>query len=336
MIWLLLLLTTPAFAQTDLSAIKGLESKLPSFNDYKQSDDEIEIQRKDNKYQPPQKIISLEEIKQSGTQMGAINPGVPIQKLSDFKSVKVTKSMYVKFFNLEDEQGFKYVQNNDGSVTWRILSRYVEPIKEELSLYVPPTQYTPAPDNIVRAEYDKKLTIPPEISFYTGIVQGNYIKDLFNDNKAGSGLSNQYGIHFFTQWKLPIKAGGVFHYEKASYRLDNGGQVLYSSPSIGPQFKTKDFEIFGHPIRFQTQFRVSPFARATGKTAAGETTFKFNSADLLASIERPIKNRFGEFVLGFYTQTQWLNIKDQSTNVQVDSTNATNRSFGLSFAQVFE
>ncbi len=278
----------------------------------------------------------MDEIKNSGTQMGAVQGGVPFRDLKTNKNFTVSRRMFVRYFNQEDEHGFKYVQNKDGTITWRVLSRYVEPIKEELALYVPPLRYTPAPENIVRAEYDKKLSIPPEVSFYTGVVQGDFMKDLFNDNKAKSGLSNQYGLHFFTQWKLPIKAGGVLHYEKASYRLDNGGQVLYQAPSLGPQFKTKEFEIFGQPIRFQTQFRFSPFAKAAAETIAGKVIYRFNSADLLTSIERPIKNRFGEFVLGFYFQSQWLNLKDQSQAVNVKATNETNKSFGLSLAQVFE
>lgn len=336
MIWLFLLLTTPAFAQMDLSAINELDEELPNYTNNKQSDEEIEIQRQSRRFRPPNRIILLDEIKNSGTQMGAVQAGVPFRDLKTNKNFTLTKRIFVRYFNQEDEYGFKYVQNKNGTVTWRVQSRYVEPIKEELALYVPPVRYTPAPENIIRAEYDKKLNIPPEVSFYAGVVQGDFMKDLYNDNKAKSGLSNQYGLHFFTQWKLPIKAGGVLHYEKASYRLDNGGQVLYQAPSIGPQFKTKEFEIFGNPIRFQTQFRFSPFARASAETVAGKVIYRFNSADLLTSVERPIKNRFGEFVLGFYFQSQWLNLKEQSKFVNVKATNETNKSFGLSLSQVFE
>jgi hypothetical protein len=336
MIWLVFFLLTPAFAQTDLSAINQLDEELPNFSSIKQSDEEVQMLRQSRRFRPPKRIVSLEKIKGSGTQMGAIQPGVSVRDLKTNKNFTISKPMFVRYFNQEDEHGFKYVQNKDGSVTWRLHSRYVEPIKEEIALNVYPLRYTPAPTNILRAEYDKKLKIPPEVSFYAGLVQGDFMKDLYNDNKAKSGLSNQYGLHFFTGWKLPIKAGAVLHYEKASYRLDNGGQVLYQAPSFGPQFKTKEFEIFGEPIRFQTQFRFSPFARASAETVAGRVIYRFNSADLLTSIERPIKNRFGEFVLGFYFQSQWLNLKEQSKFVNVRATNETNKSFGLSLSQVFE
>jgi len=335
MIWLLLLLSMPAFSQVDLSAIQELDDELPNYQNYKQSDEEIEFQRQNRRYRPPHRIITQEEIFKSGTQQGAIQKGAKLTDLETNKSFRVTKPIYVEYYNLEDENGFKYVLNKSGIVKWRIPSELVEPIKQELDLYVPPHKYTPAPENIVRTEYDKKLSIPPEVSFYTGVVQGDFMKDLFNDNKAKSGISNQYGIHFFTNWKLPVKAGAVLHYEKSSYNLDNGGQVIYSAPSFGPQFKTRDFEILGNPLRLQAQFRVSPLATARADTVNGVVNVKFNSADLLVSLERPIENRFGQFVLGLYSQTQWLNLREQPA-VKVKASNETNKSIGISFAQVFQ
>ncbi|MFP5385910.1 MAG: hypothetical protein ACLGHN_07505 [Bacteriovoracia bacterium] len=336
MIWFLPLLITTAYAQVDLSAIKELDEELPEFQGYSMSGEDVDYQRQNRRFLPPKRVISLDEIKDSGVSYGAIKESATLSHIPDNKLYQTSRMIYVKYFNKEDEQGFKYLREVDGEVKWKIRGEAVEPLKEELTLYVPPHRYTPAPDNIVRAEYDKKLSIPPEASFYAGFVQGDYMSDLLNDNAARSGISNQFGLHFFTQWKLPIKAGGVLHYEKASYELSSGGQILYSSFSFGPQFKTREFDIAGHPLRFQTQFRVSPLSRASAETTAGSVTFKFNSADLLVSVERPIKNRYGEFVLGLYLQSQWLNLKDQTAPVQVEASNETNKSFGLSFAQVFE
>lgn len=329
--WMLLLFTPVAFAQTqvELKAIQDLNEELPTFSDQRFSE-ETTVDRRSGKYRPPKQIVSMEKILASGTQMGAVTNGVPVRNLQENKDYILSRRTFVRYFNLEDENGFKYIQNKNGTVTWRILSNYVEPIKEELAMYEPPLKYTPAPGNIVRAEYDKKLSVPPEVSFYAGTAQGDYMADLFDDSEASSGVTTQYGLHFFTQWKLPVKAGAVFHYEQTSY---NGGKIKYSSPSLGPQFKTKEFEILGQPLRFQTQFRVSSLAKAL---AEGNVTYKFNSADLLSSIERPIKNSLGEFVVGVFYQAQWLNLKDQSGTVRLKASNETNKSIGLSLAQVFE
>jgi hypothetical protein len=335
MVWLFLLLSLPALAETDLSSIQKLDKELPNYSEKKQSDDELDFQRSRRRFTPPTRTISFDEIKKSPVLFGSINQRATLIDIETNTSRRVHKLMYVKYFGQEDESGYKYLQNKNGSITWKVLSRHVEPIKEEVSLYEPPI-FAETPPELVEIEYDRKLTIPPEVSIYAGVVQGSYMQDLFNDDEAKKGTSTQYGVHFFTQWKYPIKAGLVLHYERSTYKLSNAGEVVYTSPSLGPQFKTREFEFLGQPLRFQTQFRISPFAKAHAETIYGDADIKFNSSDFMASLERPIKNRFGEFVLGVYVQNQWLNIRDQQSQVRVKASNATNRSYGLSFAQVFE
>lgn len=336
MIPLLIFFATSVFAQSsDLDAIRKLDQDLPNFNEVKNADEDFAIQRTRGDMEPPIRPVPFEDIKISGHDYGSLRNGTVIRRIDNNKNQTIYKQMFVKNYRQEDEHGFKYLLNKDGTVTYKVYSERVEPIKEELVLHEPPANYTPAP-YIVKTFYDEKLSLPPEFTFYAGSVRGDFIKDLFNDPKAGSGSSTQYGLHFSTKWNLPIKAGGVIHYERSNYSLQGGGKVIYTSPSIGPQFKTKDFDWFVIPFRLQAQFRVSPFARATAETINGPGTFKFNSADFLASIEVPFKNRWGEFVLGGYLQNQWLNIKDQKTLVDVKATNKTNKSFGISLAQVFE
>lgn len=335
MFWLLLSFSAFAQDDLDLSAINALDEELPS-TEYSERPGNFDQRKYTSRYRHPYKKTTLKSILESGTEHGHVMAGRSLIRISDNKAVALTESFYGKFFKLQDDMGFKYVQNNDGSCIYKLKTEFFNSIEPELALYEPPLKYTPAPVNIVRSDYDKKLKILPEVTLLLGLVQGNYMRDLFNDNKAQNGATNQLGINFATDWDLPIKAGLVFHYEKSSYTLSGGGNVLYSSPSFGPQFKTKDFDVWGLPLRFQAQFRVSPFARAQAETTQGDVSFKFNSADLLVSAEHPITNKLGAFVLGVFFQSQWLNIKNQPETVSINATNETNKSFGLSLAQVFE
>src|SRR5690606_4864302 len=105
------LTTSVAFAQIDVTPIRKFEEELPNFESFKESDEEINIQRRDGKYTPPVRIISLDEIKSSGTQMGSVLTGVPFHNLENDKNYKTTKQVFIRYFNLEDENGFKYIQN---------------------------------------------------------------------------------------------------------------------------------------------------------------------------------------------------------------------------------
>lgn len=332
----LLLISASVFAQdeVDLSSVKELEATLPVI-DYSGHQDDVNRQDQNRRYPHPVKPVSQASIFASGTERGHVKAGVKFIRLEDNKTVEVTEEFYGKFYRLQDEQGFKYIVSNDGKCRYKMKTEYFNSVEPELALYEPPLKYTPAPAQIIHADYDKKLQILPEVSMMVGTVQANFMKDLFNQNSSVTGTSTQFGLHLATDWKLPVKAGFVLHHEKANYDI-SGGQVNYSATSFGPQFKSKDFDVWGQAFRVQTQFRFSPFAKAEAETPLGHGTFKFNSADVLFGLEHPIKNRLGAFVLGVFYQRQWLSIKDQSEIVSINSSSDSNNSFGLSIAQVFQ
>jgi hypothetical protein len=335
MLWLLLSFSAYAQDDLDLSAVKKLEEKLPLV----QSTHVEEVQStsvKTTRHKHPFRPVSFEKIIASETEYGHVRAGKNLIRLKDNQSVHLSEEFFGKFYRLQDELGFKYIQSRDGTCLYKIKSTDFTSVEPELVLYEPPMQYTPAPKNIIQSDYDKKLRLLPEASLSGGIVLGSYMRDLFNDSKAGIGLTTQYGMQFTTDWKVPMKVGGIVKYERSTYNLRGNGRVTYTSPSFGPVFKTKDFDMYGYPIRFQTQFRVSPFSKAFGQTVDGEVTFKFNSADLFITAEHPIKYQFGEFIVGFFFQSQWLNFRDQPEIVSIRASNQTNKAFGLTFAQVFE
>lgn len=334
--WILLFAAIPTFAQElDLSAIRALEEKLPSEAPDGHQESTFRHARDGRRLRPPMKVVLMEEIKASETELGSVLRGVPLVRLSDNQVLTLSKPIYLRYYKRQDEFGYKYLINKDGTTTFKVLNDYVEPIRDELVLYEPPLKYTPAPLVINKTEWDRKLALSPEVSLYIGMTQADYMADLFNDSEARSGSTNQYGVHLFADWNLPLKVGLVVHYEKSSFNLTNGN-ATYSAISFGPQLKTRDFEVAAIPLRFQTQMRVSPLAKVTAETQNGPIDFKFNSVDLLSSLERPIKNGWGEFVLGVFFQAQWLNIKDQPEIVSLEASNAINKSFGINFSQVFQ
>ncbi len=336
--WFLLLFPILAFSQSDidLSAVQNLEDILPDNDIPRDAYRNIPFERKNRGFQPLVKKVDLEQILSSGTTPSYLKPGTTIYRISDNKPFRTTKEMYLQMFKLEDEQNFRYLESNNKTCVYKVSSLNITPIGDTIALYEPPTRFTPAPENIIRTEYDRKLKLVPEAAFYAGLVQSRYVRDLFNDQEARSGNTNQYAFHLFTDWKLPVKVGGSVHYERSSFNLSGNGLVFYESLSIGPQFRTQDFDFFETNWRLSTQIRVSPFAKLRGETVNGNVNFKFNSTDLMSTLEHPWSNRFGQFVIGGFHQIQWLNIKDQPEIVSLRASNQTNQSFGFFLSQVFQ
>ena len=334
MLFLLLPLVAMAQEDIDLTDVRKLEENLPTM-EYIDSQSEVVQRRSESKYRPPDRTIPLKEIEKSGVAFGAVPEGKTLYHLNNGVHQITTKHFFVKFYRLEDEFGFKYLVSEDGTCLYKVRSMDVADIKEETALYVPPLRYTPAPVNMVKREFDKKLEFNPQFSFYAGFVNSRYMRDLFDDKEANTGISTQYGVHFSTDWDLPLNTGLVLHYEKANYNL-TGGTASYSALSFGPQFMTREFNLFSEVWRLQTHFRISPFARVDAQSRGVSQTFKFNSADLLISLDHPIKNGWGEFLVSPFIQLQWLNLKDQTEAVSVKASNETNNTFGIALSQVFE
>lgn len=339
--WWLFLLPSLVWAQAnpdkdlDLQAVEDLSQLLPETSESIETTLDPAWEKAHRKFKTPVRKVNMESILKSGTETVFLAEKVKIIRLSDQQKLHLYKSMNVKVYRLPDELGFKYLVGTDQKVKFKIHLDNITIIKEELVLYEPPHRYTPAPAILLR-EYDRKLNLLPEASFYAGLVKGDFMKDLFNDASAGSGFSQQYGAQLFTQWKLPIIVGASLHYENTVYNLTDGEKIHFSAFSFGPQFKSQDFHLGEIPLRVQAQFRFSPFATAKSQSTDNDRDFEFNSTDFLTSLEYPTKNSFGSFVLGLFFQSQWLNLKNQSKFIDVNATNATNKTFGLSLSQVFE
>ena len=331
--WWLVLLSFSAFAQnqSELKAIRDLKQNLP---DYQVAPKSEEFAETENLYRVPKFPVRFEEIKASGTEMGAVRAGVSLIQIKDNKPLRLSKDVYLKFYRMQDEEGYKYVVNKDGKTIYRIDGEYVTSLKETTEMYVPPLKYSTARVDVVQEEFDQKLHLRPELVVFAGLVSGQYMRDLFNDDSAKSGRTYRIGANVFTNWSLPVKVGLSTHYEVSRYNLSNG-HADYQSFSLGPQVKSRDFHIFEQAFRLQTQFRVGPFATLTSQSSSGTQKLKFNSADVLTSFEVPVENDFGEVVLSLFYQAQWLNLRGDKPDVSVNSSNAINSSVGLALGQVF-
>lgn len=288
-----------------------------------------------NKYLPLIRPVDWDEIKQGGVEKIYLKEDAPIIRIKDRSKLSVTKGSFVTVFSRPDEHGFKYILSPEKKIEYKVHTKHLEPIKLVNNLYEPPHNYTVSPPIFIK-KYDRSIRLTPEASLRTGFQSGDFMKDVFI-GANGKGHSQQYAASIFTEWELPLKVGLSLALENATYQLEDGGKVYYSSPSFGPLFQSKDFEI-GEDflVRAVTELRYSPFARARSESTGTDQNLKFNSTDFFISLKHPIENSLGSFLVGVFYQFQWLNIKNQEELVSIRASQATNKSFGLTFSQAFQ
>ncbi len=331
------ILSFSAFAQIENpSPLEELEYELPDsdLSKFKSFDNSF-LKKETTKHISPHQIIPFEKIEKSGTSLGSIRAGVPIARIQDNKKFTLDKKIFVKYFNQEDENQFKYLLSKNNQILYKIDSRYVIPINEDIDLYETPHHFQSITDPIKKTEYDDDLKLNLGFGIYSGYVSADFVKDLTN-NSTANGISNQFSLQSSLDWNYFLKPGLILNYEKIDIQISNGNRANYQTFSFGPQLKTKNFDVNNFAYRFQIQMRVSPYSKLNLFLNETNNNFNFNSTDFLISTEFPIENKLGEFFWGPFFNSQTLNFKNQPEIVSIRSSNKTNLTLGLHFVQVFK
>ncbi len=321
--------------EIDLSTIEELEQNLPDYKTSDTDDQSAQIRRaQERRYRPPRQIIHMSEIEVSGVEYGSIRPGIPVTNVKTNSTKIISRPIYVKSYRLPDENGFRYLINKDGETVFKVSVEHFDPIKEETTLYVPPTKYQPVLVHKNISDYDTKLRVVPEVGGGADIVSSSFVSDILNDSEANFGYSSRVFANIYTDWKLPVRVGATAHFERSFYKV-SGGKAETSAFSFGPLARSKNFSIGETEFRLMGQFRLSPFSSMNYENSIGSGTFKFTTYAVMAAIEFPIQNFIGEFTIAPYYQQQWFTLKDQQEIVKLESKTNSNASFGLMLSQAF-
>ena len=200
--WWLLFVPLTGFTQNDIefNEVRDLEKKIKS-TQYSSFADDDERKTRKLRYKHPYQTVRLKQILLSGTEHGYVSAGRTLLRIKDNHPAELSESFYGKFYKLQDDMGYRYIENNNGDCEYKIKTEHFNSIELELALYEQPLKYTPAPKNKMRIEYDYNIKWRPEVAFLTGIVQGDYFVDLFNDKTAQNGLTTRCGFQIDSNWQ---------------------------------------------------------------------------------------------------------------------------------------
>lgn len=302
-------------------------------NDRAYIEETYKRKRNPEQYKHIDRFIYLDEILESPEELGAVKEGSFVYTLDNKKKFFLDRMIYVRFHKQPDDQGFKYLVNNNGDIIHKVKSEDITSIAPETVMYEPPHSYTPAPEREV-IYWDEKLKTKLELGFAFSMMKADFVQDLLNLDSAPTAQMNHVGLNYMADWDWPVRVGIAAYYQYAEFNTD-GGISEFSSISFGPLFKSKELYPFKHPMRLNAQVRYSPFGKMDVNVSTGSTSFDFNTTDLLLGVEFPFQNQWGEFVVLLFSHTQWLNLKNQVEIVNIEPSNRPNQALGIGISQVF-
>lgn len=297
------------------------------------------VNSKFNKYDERQKEIKqvqLEDILKSKIFKGYINKGVKLFNMVERKQEVLTQNIYVKAYSQTDIENYHLIQNENGTVTYKVRASEIAHIENISNLYEPPTKFKPVSEVAVYNQVDSDdFKISPELLYHSGVTRPELMRDLTNDENH-TGTLTRIELRTIADFDIPVKVGLSFLYTNISAQVGSGGEnYKVDSLGVGPVLQVPNLfeDLFN--LNFNLSYHSSLFANVTEQRANETLNYRLSQSMIMLSLEKEIEFIIGKFLIGANFQRQWGRASSDQFNIDVDNENNYDDSYALMFGWGF-
>lgn len=188
--------------------------------------------------------IQLEDIAKSTTELTFVPRGTKLIEIKD-NSLKYTQEdLHVRAHTLLDFEGFKYLQNKKGEITFKVLKSSTTSTKKVTTLYRGPEQFERIEKAIINDPDDKKLQIQYSVQANIGLRFLGVTKDLLQTSETSA---NTFGLHsnIYLSKTAPFFIGITTALDSLA-TTNNTGRVSLKTVGIGPVIKYSEIDSSHH------------------------------------------------------------------------------------------
>jgi len=289
------------------------------------------LNSKFNKYDKVQKEvvkIKTEDILKSKTFRGYINKDTILYNLINKKQEVLTQNSYVNAYSLLDQEGYHYLQNENGSVTYKVRSADIAHIERVSNLHEPPKYFRPVLTKEVFDFKDKSLRIKPHFNYQIGRTRPNFMRDLTNDPNHTGSLT-RLELRTLGDFKLPINIGLSVLYTDIKAQIGTGGENYnQSSLAFGPVIEFAHLLEDSIDINITMGFHSTVYSQLKEVRVNETLDYSLTQSMFTTGLEKEFSMGFGIFSAGVNFQRQWSKASSQEFNIDVK----TDRNYDDSFA----
>lgn len=243
--------------------------------------------------------LRIQDILSSDTFYGLIRKGSRLVKLEDDSFYYTTKDIFVQAFKQKDFEGFQYLKNKDGSVSYKALVSNVAHIDRTVNLYEEPIFWKPVNKKDISTDIDKNLSVDLDFEINLGLVSANYLKSISQSNVSAS--INSYSLKSYADWNFPISLGAMIEWERLSGQTTRGdlqGDSLFT----GFILRTPKFY---NDLYCSLVTKVSLISNMTEIRNNDNNSHKFSKSSIGLNLHHYRSTFLGRLVFGFQFQRQW-------------------------------
>lgn len=305
----------------------------------KKSVEEI-VNSKFNKYTEKQKQVKqvqLEDILRSKIFKGYINKDVILYNMVKKKQEVLTQNIYVKAYSLTDNENYHLIQNENGTVTYKVQAKDIAHIEQITNLYEPPARFKPVTKKeVYNQKDDEVLKISPEVLYHVGVTRPELMSDLTNDPNH-TGKLTRVEVRALSDFNLPIKIGLSGFYSNISANVGSGEEnYTIDTLAIGPVLQVPNLFEDLLNINFTASFHSSVFANVVERRNNETLNYRLSQSMLMLSLEKEIEFIIGKFLVGANYQRQWGRASSDEFNIDVDNESNYDDSYSLMLGWGFQ
>lgn len=298
------------------------------------------LNSKFNKYDERQKEIveiQIKDILKSKLFKGYINKGTMLYNLVKKKQEVLTQNVYVKAYSLTDIEDYHLIQNENGTVTYKVRSSEIAHIENISDLHEPPTKFKPVTQKEVFTQLDSEdIKIMPELLYHTGITRPELMRDLTND-KNHTGTITKVELRALGQFAIPVRVGLSAYYSNTQANVGTGGEnYKIDSFAIGPVLQIPHVMEELIDININASFHSTLFANVVERRLGETLNYRLSQSMLTLGIEKEIKFLIGKFIVGGNFQRQWGRASSDEFNIDVDNESNFDDNYTLVFGWGFD
>lgn len=316
---LIALLSISSFAQEspDLSVIEELQDRKE-----KALEDIVEPRKNElDKFEKFALKVQVGDIIDSGTYRGHISKGAKLVKLSTDEQQELPEDIYVRAYSLPDKQGYVYLEGKKGEPIYKTMGHNVTNVEQVLKMKEPPPYWQPVVRKKPKDVDEHSFPIYTELALHLGLSSPKFTKDLVNDDTNNPGVAVRYEVQAYSPFSMPFSVGLNLMAETTNGNLGSQSESYAGSAlSIGPIFKSKEFQFLDYTLMATIGARTSIFARIKETRPEGEASYRLNQTTLFFGLQRNINLKFGELTIGANFQRQWAKAKSEGVESDISGT----------------
>lgn len=331
----LLLVSTTGFTQSLLNSLS--DGDLDVLRDFERFDPinqarekRYYIKDKKNKYTTAKyeiQAINLKQIAKSKTFLAFIKRGVKLVNIYTGDIKYLPKDLTARLHTLTDNDGFKYLKNRNGTLSFKVLSNKVVKIKDIATLYIPPKEFKPVVNKIDLKYDDDNLLLETNYKTSLGLSSSRFAQNLTKKNQT-SAINAKFSIETLVDMTIPYQAGISFSIENM-YGSSSSNKYQFRTIQLGPIFKTKRNK---NGYSYYLNANTSVFSEFINTEGQSEAKYKITDRNLNIGFEKIYKTHFfGKVLLGLNYQRKWIIGTKQNSFLELNNFSEIEDSITLHF-----